>query len=147
MTELLALACVLLALPGLLLERFGPLTVRLLTLVAVLVLLVAALNLEQVVQQRVPARIAVVGTGDKAPPDRLARRLAASGADVQVVGDSPWPARLAIAALRAGPRARELALLWTGPLPPRTRAGPAPSPLRRSVGPASLTRGACLEIR
>ena len=105
------MACVLLALPGLLLERFGPVTIRLLTLVSLTVLLVAVLNLEQVVERRVPARIAVVGSGDQAPANRLARQNADSGADVQVVEDVPWPERLAVGALRAGPRSRELILL------------------------------------
>ena len=117
MTDFLALACVLLALPGLLLARSGPVPVRLLTFAALVVLLVAALDLEQVTRHQAPARVAVLGTGDDVWADQLRRDLTSSGVAVVAGRNAPWPGRLVRGALVAGPRAAELVVVWSGPLP------------------------------
>jgi Mg-chelatase subunit ChlD len=132
------------ALPGLWLVRSAPPLARLLALVAMVGLLLAAMDPRQAVATQRPAQVGLAcsarGAAADAATAALQQRATAAGSSFRAVSASPaFADAIAAASLRAGPRADELLLLWTGPLPP------ALPPLQRAA--AALTAAVPFPLR
>ena len=108
------------ALPGLLLRRFGPWPARLAALMVLVVLVTAASNPQRREDKRVVAEVVVVPTGEADGPAMEAFAATLGRPPAVVGGDTSLSERIAIAQLQGGSGGgpAHSVLLWTGPFRP-----------------------------